>query len=250
MAGKSWHLKNKWERHKALAKSRAIRRNLPDTTMLSKRSIDRFVGKYKTFFIKPVYGRHGRGVTKISKTNGKYRVQSGMKVKYFTTKRKLTRVLLDIAGNRPFLIQQGIDLLSIKKRPIDFRVLYVKPYSKWLYMGTSGKLAAPKRIVTNYRNGGKSISLQKALKRTNNASAEKRKRVGRNMRSISRKVVYRFGRKYKQARRIGVDIGLDKKLKSWILELNTKPGYKLFKTHPNKQLYNKIDRYVKRIRKL
>jgi glutathione synthase/RimK-type ligase-like ATP-grasp enzyme len=248
MEKRAWHLRNKWLRHKALEGSNSIRPYLPDTALLTRASLYRFLKKYRSVFVKPVYGKHGKEITKITRTTSGYRMQSGVRDGQVGNRGGVAMELREVVRGRPYLIQQGIELLSIRNRPVDFRALLVKLNRKWWYMGVIGKVAAPKRVVTNLHNGGRAVSLKRALMETKHASNGRYARVDHNMRSISTRVATRFGRKYKRARRIGIDVGLDTDLRYWILEVNTSPGYKLFKRHPNRQLYGKINRYMKRIR--
>ncbi len=247
---KSWHLKNKWQRHLALSRGDAVRRYLPETALLNIQTARKFLDRYQVVFIKPVFGSYGNGVAKISRTKRSYRVQSGLKVKYFDSRTQVIKTMLKLAGSKKFLIQQGIDLLSVNQRPIDFRVMYFKPYNRWLNVGIAGKVAAPNKIVTNYRNGGSFISLKQALRRTNYPLDKHFDQVNREIRNVCRNVAFQFGGTYRKSRRLGIDIGVDKQLKPWILEINTRPQYELFRHHPNKRLYHTIDKFTNHIIKM
>ena len=63
------------------------------------------------------------------------------------------------------MLQKGIELIALNGRPIDFRLMLLKPAGRWEVMGIMGKLAARHLAVTNYNHGGQPITFESALRR-------------------------------------------------------------------------------------
>lgn len=245
---KRWHIKDKWLRHLALARNPRVSRHLPPTRLLKRRSLRVYLGRYSEVFVKPVFGSFGNNILKVTKGNGVYLVHRERRVEQVEPERIAGRVLRH-AGTNPYLIQKGIPLLRIGGRPVDFRLLLLKPGRRWQVMGIMGKIAAGNRIVTNYNHGGKPVGFKEALRRAGWNEARIR-RTEQEMVRIGRAAARTFKSRYKHCRRLGIDYALDAAGRLWILEVNTNPYYDLFRFHENKRLYGRIDRYMKQIGKL
>lgn len=242
---RQWHIRDKWQRHLSLVGNRRVAGYLPPTNKLGRESLMAYLERYKTVYVKPVYGSFGNNILKVTKENAGYRVQQERRVEQVAPERIAARVLRH-ARNRPFLIQKGVTLLMNNGHPVDFRLLLLKPGDKWLIMGIMGKVAGGNRIVTNYNHGGRPISFGEALQATG-WSMEKKKRIQAEMSEIGKAAAVTFSSRYKYCRRMGIDFALDTDGRLWILEVNTNPFYELFRHHPNKNLYGLIDRYMKQI---
>lgn len=142
-------------------------------------------------------------------------------------------------------MQKGIDLITINGRPIDFRVLLIKREKQWIPIGVMGKWAKKNKVVTNYSQGGQAISVKQALDSRKNLKG----RAKKIEEVMSRCGKYLAAKHFNYSRMFGLDIAVDKKGEIWILEGNTKPGYKLFRFHQDKQLYTRINHYVKKLRR-
>lgn len=128
----------------------------------------------------------------------------------------------------------------------DFRILMLNPDNRWEYMGVMGKWAAPGQIVTNYAAGGRPISLRDALKRSKGLSDRQCRNIEKKMIRIGYQAARAFSRRYKDVRKLGIDVAIDQNLRIWILEPNTSPWHNLFKSHRN---YKTILKYFERIEK-
>lgn len=75
------------------------------------------------------------------------------------------------------IIQQGIKLELVEGRPYDIRAMVQhKPKSKWTCTGIFTKVGSPKKIVTNYAQGGKLKTLGNVFNKMNLSSDKKESR--------------------------------------------------------------------------
>lgn len=185
---------------------------------------------------------------KVTKCKAFYRIQQEKRVRR-VSQRQLNREVVRKYRGKRYLIQRGVSLLSINGKPVDFRVLLLKPQNKWEFLGTMGKVAAANHVVTNYKHGGRPIGLNEALRQTGWKRQEIRN-IETRMNDIALMTANAFNKRYKYCRRLGIDFAIDNNKKIWILEVNTNPYYELFRHHRNKQLYRKIERLMGEISKL
>ncbi|MBO8170784.1 MAG: YheC/YheD family protein [Bacillaceae bacterium] len=245
---KYWLAASKWEKYQTLAGDPFIKQYLPETSLLNKQSFYDYLDQYPVVFLKPVIGTGGYGVIKIERQNGHYKVQRDTLVKTFKNREVLFRTLQKSIKNKRYIIQKGIDLITIQGRPVDFRILLLRPQNEWKLMGIMGKWAAPNKIVTNHCRGGKAITLRNALIKSGDFNIEEIRELEERLNSLGLQMAEILTRRFRYLRELGVDIALDRQKNVWVLEANTRPMFNLFRHHDNKKLFNKIYFYVKGIR--
>lgn len=247
---KYWAAASKWEKYRTLAEDPSFQQFLPETDLLNKTSFNDFLSRHPVVFLKPVIGTGGYGVIKVSREDNRYIVQNGSNQKnIFRNKHKLFQAIQQRVRNKKYIIQQGIDLIHIHNRPVDFRILLLRPGSEWLLMGIMGKWAAPNKIVTNHCRGGKAITLHQAFKREGSFSADEIKDIEQRLESLGMQLALRLQQRFRYLRELGIDVAIDHDKNIWILEANTRPMFNLFRHHDNKTLFHRIYRYVRHIRK-
>lgn len=244
---KVWAAASKWRKHQILSNSSFIQPFLPETAELNQYALEEYLEKYDMVYLKPVYGSGGHGIIKLSKLKRGYELKTIRSSKGYRQKHALFKAIKQITGGKPYIIQQGIDLLTIEGNPIDFRILILKPADRWEVMGIMGKLGRRNKIVTNYCQGAKAIPLQIALERSN-MEIKDVKEIEDLLSVLGIEVAKLVSSRYKYVREIGLDVAIDSNEKVWIIEANTRPNFKLFKYHPDRSLYPKIYRYIKHIR--
>ena len=225
-----------------------LRNRLPRTALFTSGGLLNSLQTEPVIYVKPVVGSGGQGIIRIKRVANQYLVQYGLTKILITNKEKLLQTMRRITMGRPYLIQEGIKLLSIQERPVDFRLLLLRPGSKWLMAGIMGKWAAPGKIVTNHAKGGRPITLQKALRTSLGLSAADCKVIEKRMKLIGYHITQTLGTPH-GLREMGIDLGIDKQLNIWIFEVNTTPQFNLFKYHQDKSLYSKVARTISMIRR-
>ena len=87
--------------------------------------------------------------------------KSGKTAKSFETFQGLFAALSKAKLNRSYLVQQGIHLLTHQKKIFDTRIMVQKNLNKtWEATGYIGRVAHPRKIVTNFHNSGKPLPLE------------------------------------------------------------------------------------------
>ncbi|TLS52590.1 hypothetical protein FE782_08110 [Paenibacillus antri] len=241
-----WHVKNKWKRHLILAGHPVLNRHLPPTRLLRRDTLRKFLKKYGVVYVKPVFGSFGNRILRIAKRDDAYFLHYENKTKRYKSRRKVLKRVFRHTRSQLFHVQRGISLVKLGGHPVDFRVLLLRPKSKWRMMGIMGKAATGNRVVTNYHHGGRAVRFGEALRRAGWSNDDIR-RAKADIERLCLIAAGRFSRRYKHCRRLGIDIGLDEEKRIWFIELNTNPFYELFRHHENRNLYGKIDRLMKRI---
>jgi|SRR5690554_4282138 len=244
---KHWHIKDEWKRHLALAKYKQLKKYIPPTQLLTTNNLENYLHRYHVVFIKPVFGSFGNNILKVTRQKTSYKLQHENKMQQISQNKIVDRLLLHYQGRR-YMIQKGISMEKLQGSPIDFRILLLRPKNTWITMGIMGKKAERQKFVTNFSHGGKPIRFDESLRKIGWHPTEI-SQVHNQMNRIGLFVANKFIRKYKHCRKLGIDIALDTKRKIWILEVNTNPTFELFRSHEDKQLYNKIGRYVNHIEK-
>ncbi len=199
------------------------------------------LNKHKMVYIKPINGSFGQGVIRVEK-NENYRFQSGKAARSFRTFLGLFGALNKAKLNRSYLVQQGIHLLTHQKRIFDIRIMVQKsPKKVWEATGYIGRVAHPQKIVTNFHNSGKPLPLELLL--APYLKNQKKDDYIKSLRHLGYQIATQYQKIYPGFKEIGIDIGIDKDLKPWVLEVNTAPDPFIFNQLKDKKMFFKVLRY-------
>lgn len=256
---------SKWAKTEAILQNDSLAPYIPETRKYDMLSLDEMLGLYETVYIKPDHGTYGSGVMRadrksVSFTPGQaakeekadnadsnrttlYILRYGTLARAFHTLDELHRAITERIGDRLYLIQKGIDLLHYHKRPFDLRVLVQKnPAHVWETTGLLGRAAAPQKIVTNYHNGGKILTIEEAL--SEHFTGKDRPDFINRLKDLGVHIGRQLETAYPGLKEIGLDVAVDTHHDIWILEVNTLPSLVVFKMFKDKSIYRKIRRYA------
>lgn len=238
---------NKWRKHVILVRSPTIKKHLPPTTDFKIEKLARWLNRYGNLYLKPKIGGGGKGIIRISKW------WQGPAVRYFVQtaqgKRMCTNIeqvvgVLKRYVLKEYIMQQGIDLFQINRRPVDFRVLICKVNKTWTLFGIMGKVAAKGKHVTNYSRGGDAIRLGPALQQGLRLNEKTIEQITKKMNTLSHQVAITLNKAYPQLTQLGIDLAIDRKHNIYILEANSRPQFELFRHHEDARLYERIARWM------
>ena len=105
-----------------------------------------------------------------------------------------------------------------------------------------GRVAHPRKIVTNYHAGGTPKSVRTLM--TEHLSPGQWPPFEARLRKLGVSVAEALTRKFPRLKEIGIDVAVDEDHKLWILEVNTLPDPFLFKKLPDKKVFRKIYAYA------
>jgi hypothetical protein len=235
---------SKWRKTKAILRSKSLQQIVPRTVRFNWRALKMMLQQYSMVYIKPDTGSHGNGVIRVEKSQGQYRFQVGQRIRAFESYSAMFNAVNKETRGRKYLVQRGIHLLKYNGRRFDLRVMaQFNPRRNWETTGIIGRVAAPRKIVTNYHNGGKLLSVNQLLSSQLSKSAFTRKlRMLEHLGVTAGKVIHQA---FPGVREVGVDVGMDHTLTPWILEVNTRPDPYIFRKLPNPAVFRKIKRYAK-----
>jgi hypothetical protein len=141
---------------------------------------------------------------------------------------------------RSFLLQKGIHLATTKGRPFDVRVMVQKTTKgKWVSSAIFTKIGRTGKVATNYHQGGKLGYFFQTMAGAGYKSASiQRKKT--ELEWLGSTVGTHFDCYKNGFRELGLDVALDVKGKTWILEVNTKPQFYPLKHMKDKKMYHRI----------
>jgi glutathione synthase/RimK-type ligase-like ATP-grasp enzyme len=235
---------NKLGKHRALLTNVKLARHLPPTSLASKVKVRGMLEKYRAVYLKPNKGTGGFGIFKLSRRVNGYRLQNGTSSRSFTTFDGAYSAFTKAMGRKTYLVQKGIPLLHYQGRPFDLRIMVQRSQQrKWEVTGIVGRLARPHKVVTNYHSGGRPMPVHELLApfmtRTKQAPHINR------MKELSLRISRHMSGIFPRFRAYGVDIGIDKELMPWIIEVNTRPDKYIFNALADKRMFRKIMRYAR-----
>ncbi|UII56854.1 YheC/YheD family protein [Cytobacillus spongiae] len=237
---------NKLDVFERIQQESTVSHYLPETHPFTSFSmIERMLGEYGHVYLKPMNGSLGLGIHQILFDKHeevyycRYRNDQGNnKLRKFQTLESLMNQLFGQKSLKHMLVQQGIHLLRLNKRTIDFRIHTNKDENgKWKVTALAAKMAGAGSVTTHLNNGGEIKTIeeiflaeqdQKSIKEKLTKSAlELSHALEENMEGI-------IGE-------IGFDMGMDRQGNVWLFEANSKPGRSIFK-HPQLKEFDGLTR--------
>ncbi|RKP48033.1 YheC/YheD family protein [Cohnella endophytica] len=213
---------SKWTKTKVLTGSAYLDAHIPTTLRMTEASLRRLLGSFGLAYVKPESGSCGVGVMRVEREAGRWVVRDGIKRFSFGSYRQMYRWLAGRTAGVSYLAQRGIRVLHYRRRPVDFRVMIQKGKKVgWQVTGTAARVAHPRKAVTNGSQGGSIFEASILLRGL--TGHESSVRLLREFNGLARATAHRFARSYPRMREFGLDIAVDRKHRTWILEVNTRP---------------------------
>ncbi|MDG0793729.1 YheC/YheD family protein [Cohnella ginsengisoli] len=244
---KGVHIANKWVKTVATLRDPAVAPHVPETRRMNRATLANMLNRYGMIYVKPVAGTYGRGVMRIERTPGQrlpYSCHAGLSKKRFSSIDTLYGHVLRMKRRRPYLAQRGVHLLKTNGRRFDIRVMVQKnPAGAWEPTGVIARVAQKGKAVTNYHDGGTPVPLSRLLlpKLGSNGARQAESKL----KALGLRSARALARAHPKINMVGADIGLDTKLRPWIIELNTSPDPYLFRHLKDKSTHRKVMRYAR-----
>lgn len=186
--------------------------------------------KYPIVFLKPIRGSLGKGIIRIVRKSGggyscQYATVNGTKSQSYGSLTKLFQSISTKLKLSRYQIQQGLQLVAVGGRPMDFRSLVQKNQNgKWSITSIVARIAGNQHFVSNLARGGTLSPVKEALIKSNLGSgkvgavnARLRKASLSIAEGLERQIPDHFGE-------MGIDLAVSKSGRVWLLEVNSKPS--------------------------
>lgn len=237
---------NKWSKYLFLKRSKELRWYLPETKRMTRSAFWRLMNKYGHVILKPVTGSGGVGVIQASSLGNRYylihsenrkNTIKGKKQTYHTIKRKIR--------SSAYMVQRRIPLATINNRPFDLRIIVQRRRNStiWKITAKAAKVAGKGYIVTNNtRSKGTMLHVKTAIQRSS-LKGHSLKTLLSNSNKVALLSAKRLRVAFPKHRTYGMDIGLDKNGRVWIIETNHYPAISHFRKMGNKAMIRRIRAY-------
>ncbi|MNZ80964.1 Endospore coat-associated protein YheD [compost metagenome] len=222
---------DKTEVFDALGRDITVSRYLPESHLLRNFTVLKTMcAKYPIVFLKPIRGSLGKGIIRVSRLEGGAYLTLATQVG--GTKRQtypsLAKLFSSISGKMKFTryqIQQGLSLIEIDRRPVDFRALVQKNLNgKWSVTSIVARTAGSQHFVSNLARGGSLSTVKEAAFKSTLPAGIKAK-IGTRLKTaaldiaqgVDKQLPSHFGE-------LGIDLAVDTNGRIWLLEVNSKPS--------------------------
>ncbi|MED0672355.1 YheC/YheD family endospore coat-associated protein [Aneurinibacillus aneurinilyticus] len=193
-------------------------------------SLSSMLQRYPYLYLKPSSGSLGRGIIRLVRSKQGYLCQysslTGTVTRRYPSFNMLHQMLRSRMKNQPYLMQQGLHLIKARGGIVDFRALVQKnKRGTWSITSIVGRSApTSSSIVSNVAHGGTILSLGSALAAAGFPPITC-KSIGASVRQHALLIAQLFEQCTEgHYAELGIDLGVDKKGKVWMLEINSKPS--------------------------
>lgn len=229
---------NKWTIYERISADPRAWDYLPETVFNPNMAqISNLLKRYPMIYLKPSSGSLGLGIAQLYRLPGKgyylrYRRGNQNKLFRFKDLAKAIDHFMQHKLSKTYIAQQGISLMSVNRRPIDFRVHTNKnAYGKWEVTALAAKLAGRGSVTTHVRSGGQVLTAQEAIRACFPWDMEDiiLYRIEQAAITLSEAIDDHLEGWLGE---LGFDLGVDWQGQVWMFEANSKPGRQVF-THPS-----------------
>jgi glutathione synthase/RimK-type ligase-like ATP-grasp enzyme len=236
---------SKLSMNRVLRKNKWLAKFIPETRRMNRGVLEKMLRKYNMVYIKPCRGQQGNGVMRVEKMDraNTYRIRGGTLSNRYAGYGRAYRGIKKAVRRKPYLVQRGIRLLTHGGRAFDIRIMVQRNRKRrWIATGYVGRVAHPRKVVTNGSQGGTIYPVEVLLK----GHMDRKKRIAliEKIKKISVESAKQYGAEY-PGKEIGADIAIDRSHRLWILEINTIPDPCPFTKLNDRRMIRRIIRYGK-----
>lgn len=224
-------LHGKLEVYDLLRADPALADSLPETTLYeSPEQLVVWLNARGEAVLKPQAGTHGKGVFRLRRAPSgrcEARGRSGanrLVARRFGDVRALARwVDRTLVGGRTFLLQPYLPLSTDEGAPFDIRALVQKDgQGAWRFTGAAARIGPVGGVTSNLHGGGMPREAAAFLKEE--YGEEQATDIMRSIIETALAVPPVLERGHGPLLELGIDFGVDRLGRAWVLEVNSKPG--------------------------
>lgn len=233
-------LLGKMQMYHLISQHETLKKFLPETqTITHLHSLEKWIRKYERIILKPVHGSLGKGVIKISSYQSKYFVQgrdhNNQKIRYFFPDIfSLKKWLYPIISKKKYLIQPYLKLSTKSGIPFDIRVLVQKNGSgQWTMAGLAVRVGEKSGLTSNLHGGGKAFKADQFL--SQHFPKPIVEQFYQSLELLVSLLPSYLESHHGPLVELGIDVGLDQDGRCWLIEVNSKPGRRVFQLINDKE---------------
>lgn len=237
---------NKLDIYERLIQNDEVAPFLPETHPFTSFSvIERMLTEYGHVYMKPINGSLGLGIHQIIYDRNetsyycRYRDREGNnRLRKFSSLEGLFHHVFGEKNLSKMLVQQGIHLLRMDKRLVDFRIHTNKDMKgQWQVTALAAKIAGSGSVTTHVASGGSIKTIEEIF-----TSQEEKNHIVEKLSSAALKISKVLESQMEGIiGEIGFDMGVDRNGNVWLFEANSKPGRSIFK-HPHLKEFDLLTR--------
>ncbi|AJY74850.1 YheC/YheD family protein [Paenibacillus beijingensis] len=219
---------NKWEMWERLSGYESMRAHLPDTSLaVHKNELKRFIDQHQIVFLKPKAGMQGSGIFRLEQQGSSYIFQYELNGQSLTSTAyswedaySFLKMELNL---EKYLVQQGIPLIKMGQRVIDFRVLVQKNrHGSWCVQGIVSRLGKKNSIVSNISSGGSAEKAWFTLLKIYGQDERTAIKKQNEMEHLAIEACETLEMTGLHLGNVGMDMALDQSGHCWIIEINNR----------------------------
>ncbi|MBO8165043.1 MAG: YheC/YheD family protein [Brevibacillus sp.] len=221
----NYGLGNKWTIHRKLSMFSELRPHLiPTVPIRDTRHVRQLLEKYGTLMLKPINGKKGKGIVRLSKLGGGYLLEKEVQKIAVPTAAQLSRRVGSLLGKGKYIGQKWIDIHNREGIPFDIRSLVQKNrQGEWRLVGMAVRQGEKGKVTSNLMDGGTPYSVLPYLQ---NLFGKKQSRLlYEQLVKLSLAIPPCLELAYQRPQAdLGIDLAIDKAGHLYIIEVNIKPG--------------------------
>jgi glutathione synthase/RimK-type ligase-like ATP-grasp enzyme len=228
-------LKSKWEMYTFLRRDPRLQPYLPKTARMEQpEQAAVWLDSMGEIFLKPESGSQGCGTVKAQRLAADaYHISArdsrNCPLKHsFTSKEAFTHWLRDFIGNRKYLLQPYLALQDSRGEAWDIRALVQKNgQGLWELAGMAVRRGEAGSITSNIHGGGTALEADVFL--AEQFGPQQAAEVSKKLQFLAARIPQALEAGNGRMAELGLDLGVDREGKVWIIEVNTKPGRSVFR---------------------
>lgn len=219
---------SKWKMYQSLSGDETLKSYLPYTEIMTNTAqVFELLDAYNRIYIKPLLGLRGHGIIRLTKESEVYlielRQQNENNLIRCSGAEEATENLKNLLGAQPCMLQQGIELIRINNRLIDFRcVMQKNGLGLWECKAIVARMGKKNSVVSNVSSGGRAYTVPDLLEKIKGQYEWETLNLPDQLQALALQVCGRLDQAGAVYGMVGLDIAADTDGRLWIIEVNNR----------------------------